>query len=297
MARHTISAEQKETGAPADKLPKVDKPTSTPPTIADAKSATVTESPKTKESAANTESSTIASPPKPKKFITKSAPPLKPTSDTSTKREIDTYFEHHFHPARVFLSPGNKKYPGTAPDYNISSSILVSILSNLSPAALQQFQDEYLNDVYVFIDRLDQFKEFAGVALRFPKVGGRIKLDSRKVCEPERERMPLVLDSPEQQEKLREKIEKLDVWKEEVRKVVLLVGEEMGLDEAALNVSFLLTFQRGFPVFSLLCFADYFLGEIVLYHTAAAQKKRTAGRGGYEKMDQPRCPRSQGLEV
>ncbi|RDI78019.1 Vacuolar protein sorting-associated protein 9a [Venturia inaequalis] len=189
----------------------------------------VTESPKSEATA--TES------PEPKKSIitnsssAKNSPPPKPTSDISTKSEIEKYFEYHFHPTRVFTSPVNKKHPDSIPDYHFSSSILVSILSNLPPAALQHFQEEYLDDVYVFIDRIEQVKEFASVAMRFPKIGGRIKLDSRKVCDPEREKIPMQLDSEEQQKSLAEKIRKLGVWKESVREIVVLVGSEMGLDE------------------------------------------------------------------
>lgn len=121
------------------------------------------------------------------------------------------------------------------------------MLTNLSAKALKHFQDEYLDDVYVFIDRLDQVKEFAPLALRFPRIGGRIKLDSRNVYDPVEGKMPAALASEEEKKKLLEKGEKLEAWKEEIRKVVALVGEEMGLDEVAFNV-------RLSPIFSSLPF-------------------------------------------
>lgn len=171
----------------------------------------------------------------------KAESPPRPTSDVYTKSEIEQYFEYHFHKDRVFASPGDKKHPGSIPDYHISSTVLVSTLSNLSTAALKHFQDEYLDDVFVYIDRLEEFKEFADVALRFPKIGGRIKLDSRNVYEPEKRKMPQGLDAERGKKQLAEKVGRLEVWKKEVRRVVELIGEEMGLDEDAFKV-------RHFPI-------------------------------------------------
>lgn len=126
--------------------------------------------------------------------------------------------------------------------------------------------------MYVFIDRIEQVKEFASVAMRFPKIGGRIKLDSRKVCDPEREKIPMQLDSEEQQKSLAEKIRKLGVWKESVREIVVLVGSEMGLDEDGFKVRFLLIFFIEF--FSYLeTFTNHSAGEIGFHQTAASQSK------------------------
>ncbi|TLD37887.1 Vacuolar protein sorting-associated protein 9a [Venturia nashicola] len=267
MAKRGLSEENRDTVSPTSKRLKVDTPTSTPPTIAEAESTTpspksttttaeppkpittavepsklkksVIESRPTKEESTTEIIKSIThatEPSKLKKSVTepapaKKVPPPKPTSDASTKSEIEKYFGYHFHSTRVFASPEDKKHPGSVPDYHISSSLLVSILSDLSPAALKHFSDEYLDDVYVFIGHLEQIREFASVAVRFPKIAGRIKLDSRKVCDPEREKMPVGLDSEEQQKKLAVKVEKVELWKEGVRKVAVLVGEEMGLDE------------------------------------------------------------------
>ncbi|QDS73313.1 hypothetical protein FKW77_006045 [Venturia effusa] len=268
MTKHAISEDRTDADAPAAKRLKVDTPTSSPPTTEDSASiinspesvTTADKSPKsqkadspspTGKSGAPTlptteDSETIAkSPetviaavesPEPQSSETasstvKAGSPTPPTSDSATKSEIEAYFEHHFHKSRVFASPDN--HPDLAPDYNISSTALVSALKDLSDAALKHFQDEYLDDVYVFIDRLDRVKEFAPVAIKFPKIGGRIKLDSRMVCDPEKEKMPQALDSKAEQEKLGEKIAKLNVWKREVKKMVHLVGEQMDLDEEA----------------------------------------------------------------
>lgn len=241
MVKHEISEDQIDADLSAVKPIKVDTPSSTPPMVAD--SVSTTDWPKSVTAAAE--------PPK-TKTISRYTPPVAtgpppPTSDLATKSEIEIYFEYHFNKKRVYASAEDKRHPDQVPDYHISSNVLVRVLTNLSAKALKHFQDEYLDDVYVFIDRLDQFKEFAPLALRFPRIGGRIKLDSRNVYDPVEGKMPAALASEEEQKKLVEKVEKLKVWEEDIRKVVALVGEEMGLDEVAFKV-------RLSPIFSSLSF-------------------------------------------
>lgn len=158
-----------------------------------------------------------------------------PILKSSTKKEIETYFAHHFNKNRVYTSPEDTKHPTLIPDYHISGIKVAKILGNLSPEALEFFENEYLDDIYVFLNSPDEFLLFAPIALRYPSINGRIKLDSRNSFGGFIR--AISTDSTEEEKEKRGQLGRgLYVWKTRVATILDLIREEFLLTKEGFKV-------------------------------------------------------------
>jgi hypothetical protein len=98
--------------------------------------------------------------------------PPPPTQGQDSDDFIEKHFRYYFDYAYIRLEDPNS-------DFNIPVSTAIKALKGITAKAQEYFINEYLHDIYVFINSIHDFQDFSSTALTYPSVRGRIKFDQR----------------------------------------------------------------------------------------------------------------------